>query len=134
MEAYLTLCYFIKHGDISLLQAAMQEVCIILQEPIANKPKYARKMLRQLHIIDTNASDLILQKAFLANALVNLQGQKDSFYEIDLLLEHQNGEFKRFRSDRGSSLQETDQMFKLHSLSVDALAKVRCVINRVVIR
>ena len=133
MEAYLTLCYSIKHGNVALLQGAMREVCIILQAPSANKPKYAREMLRQLHIMDTTASDPILQQAFLANALVNPQGRKDSFYEVDLLLEHQNGEFKRFRSDRGSSLQETDQMFKLHALSVDALAKVRRVMNKVVI-
>lgn len=133
MEAYLTLCYSIKHKDVGLLQSAMREVYIILQAPAANKPKYAREMLRQLHIIDTNASDPILKQAFLANALVNPQGRKDSFYEVDLLLEHQNGEFKRFRSDRGSSLQETDEMFKLHALSVDALAKVRRVMNKVII-
>lgn len=90
-------------------------------------------MLQQLHIIDTSASNPILQQAFLANALVNPRGEKDSFYKVDLLLEHQNGEFKRFRSDRGSSLQETDQMFKLHALSVNALAKVRRLMNRIVI-
>lgn len=49
---------------------------------------------------------------------------------MDLLLEHQNGEFKRFRSDRGLSLQETNQMFRLHALSVDALRKVRFAINK----
>ena len=134
IEAYLILCYSIKHRDIGLLETAMQEVCIILQSPINNKPKYARKMLQQLHIIDTNASDLILQKAFLANALINLQDRKDLFYEIDLLLEHQNREFKQFRLDRGFFLQETDQMFKLYFLLVDVLANVRRVINRVVIK
>lgn len=61
MEAYLTLCYSIKHGDIGLLRGAMREVCIILQAPSANKPKYAREMLRQLHIMDTTASNPILQ-------------------------------------------------------------------------
>lgn len=45
-------------------------------------------MLQQLHIIDTNAFNPILKQAFLANALVNLQGRKDSFYKVDLLLEH----------------------------------------------
>lgn len=52
----------------------MREVCIILQAPSANKPKYAREMLQQLPIIDTTASDPILQQALLANALVNPQG------------------------------------------------------------
>lgn len=46
MEPYMTLCYAIKHGDTGLLRHAMREVCIILQAPSANKPKYALAMLR----------------------------------------------------------------------------------------
>lgn len=88
IEAYLTLCYSIKYGDISLLRGTMREVCIILQAPSANKPKYVREMLQQLHIIDITTSNPILQQAFLVNALVNPQGQKDSFYKVDLLFEH----------------------------------------------
>lgn len=90
-------------------------------------------MLRQLYIIDTVAADPILQQAYLANALVSPQGFASSYYEMDLLLEHQNGAFKRFRSDRGSSLQDTDQTFRQHALSVDALTKVRRVMNRLII-
>ena len=133
MEPYMTFCYAIKNGDIGLLKHAMREVCIILQAPAASKPKYARAMLRQVHIFDTKAADPILQKAYLANALVNPRGKSQTFYEMDLLLEHQNGEFKRFRADQGSFLQESDEMFRLHALSVDALKKVRSSINRVII-
>lgn len=133
LEPYMTLSYAIKHGDIGLLRHAMQEVSVILQAPAANKPKYARAMLRQLHIFDTKASDPQLQESYLANALVNPRGLPHTFYEIDLLLEHQNGEFKRFRTDKGSSLQETDQMFRLHALSVNALCKVRLGMNKIII-
>lgn len=111
----------------------MREVCIILQAPSASKPKYARAMLRQLHIFDTDASTPQLQEAYLANSFVNPRGLPHTFYEIDLLLEHQNGEFKRFRTDRGSSLQETDQMFRQHALSVDALRKVRLGMNKIIV-
>lgn len=86
-----------------------------------------------MHILDIAAADLIFQNAYIANALVNLRELPFTLYEMDLLLEHQNGEFKRFRSDRGSSLQETDEMFKLHALIVDLLSKVRQSMNRVVI-
>lgn len=129
----MTLCYAIKNDDIGLLKYAMREVCIILQAPAASKPTYARAMLRQVHIFDTKAADPILQQAYLANALVNPRGKPQSFYKMDLLLEHQNGEFKRFRADRGSSLQESDEMFWLHALSVDALRKVRSSMNRIVV-
>lgn len=74
-----------------------------------------------------------MQEAYLANVLVNPRGLFHTFYEMDLLLEHQNGEFKKFRQDRGSSLQDSDEMFKLHALSVDALAKVRRAMNKVII-
>lgn len=90
-------------------------------------------MLRQMHILDTTAADPILQRAYIANALVNPRGLPFTFYEMDLLLEHQNGEFKWFRLDRGASLQETDEMIKLHALSVDALSKIRGVMNRVIV-
>ena len=133
MEAYLTLCYSIKWRDIGLLRSAMRKVTIIFQAPSAKKPKYAREMLRQMHILDTTAADTILQEAYIANALVNPRGLLSTFYEMDLLLEHQNGEFKRFRADRVSSLQETDEMFRLHALSVDTLSKVRGIMNRVII-
>lgn len=129
----MTLYYAIKNGDIGLLWHAMRKVGVILQAPAASKPKYARAMLRQLYIFDIQAADHILQKAYLANALVNPKGQPRTFYEMDLLLEYQNGEFKRFRADRGSSLQESDKMFRLHVLSVDALRKVRSSMNRIVI-
>ena len=133
MEAYLTFCYVIKWGDVGLLRNAMREIAIILQAPSTKKPKYAREMLRQVHILDTSAADSTLQNAYIANALVNPRGLPFTFYEIDLLLEHQNGEFKRFRSDRGSSLQETDEMLKLHSLTVSTLIKVRQAMNRVIV-
>ncbi len=74
----------------------MRELTIILQAPSARKPKYVREMLRQMHILDTNAADLILWRAYIANVLINPRGLPFTFYEMDLLLEYQNGEFKRF--------------------------------------
>ncbi len=88
MEVYLTLCWSIKFGDIGLLRDALRQVTIILQVPSAKKPKYAREMLRQIHILDTTAADLVLQRAYIANALVNFQCLPFTLYEMDLLLEH----------------------------------------------
>lgn len=47
-----------------------------------------------MHIFDTKAIDLVLQNVYLANALINFKGQLRTFYEINLLLEYQNREFK----------------------------------------
>ncbi len=76
----------------------MREVGVIFQALTVLKLKYTRVMLRQLHIFDTQAADPILQEAYLANAFVNPRGQPQTFYEMDLLLKHQNSEFKRFRA------------------------------------
>ena len=71
----MTLCYVIKNGDIGLFKHAMREVYIIFQAPAPSKPKYARAMLRQVHIFDIKAANPILQQTYLANALVNPRGK-----------------------------------------------------------
>lgn len=111
----------------------MREICIILQAPTIQKPKYVRELLKQVHIFDIIAADPILQEAYLANTLVNPQGLKHIFYEMDIIFEHQNGEFKRFCTNRASSLQESDEMFCLHILLVDSMRKVHFSLNKVII-
>lgn len=133
IEPYRTPSYFIKHGNIGLFWHAIREITVILKAPIVKKPKYARVMIRQIHIFDAKASDPQLQEAYLTNALVNPCGLPHIFYEIDLLLKYHNIEFKRFRADRGSFLQETDEIFWLHVLSVNSLHKVRLGMNRIIV-
>lgn len=55
---------------------------------LAKKPKYTRKKLCQMHIFDTIIGDPVFQKAYIANALVNLWDLLFIFYKIDLLLKH----------------------------------------------
>ena len=95
----MTLCHAIKTADTNLLCHAIRKICIIFQAQAASKLKYARAILRQIHIIDTKAAEPIFQEAYLANALVNPRGKSHTFYKMDLLLEHQNGKFKRFRAN-----------------------------------
>lgn len=96
MEPYMTLCYTIKHSYIELFSHTMKKICVILQVPTTCKPKYAQAMMRQLYIINLKSADFILEKAHMANTLGNLCGLPHIFYEIDLLLEHRNKEFKLF--------------------------------------
>ena len=44
MEPYMALCYAIKNGDTGLLRYVIREICIIIQAPMAKKPKYAKAM------------------------------------------------------------------------------------------
>lgn len=133
MELYLTLCYSIKFGDIDFYHHVMIEIYIIIQVPLTAKSKYAHVILRQLHIFDINAADLVLQEAYLAKSLVNLVGEGNTFYKMDLLLKHPNGRFKQFCSDRRSSLQKSNNLFWLQILLVDSLQKLRKSMNKVII-
>lgn len=52
------------------------------------------KMLQWFYIIDTTTSNLILESALLVYILINLQGQKDLLYKVDLRFEYQNRKFQ----------------------------------------
>lgn len=65
-----------------------------MQPLFAKKPKYAKEILRQMHILNTTFVNSILKKAYITNVLINLQGLLFIFYQMNLLLKHQNGEFK----------------------------------------
>ncbi len=125
MKAYFTLCYSIKHEDVRLLQNTLQKVNIIMQVSVGQNPRYFHELLWQLYVIDTTATDSILPEADLTNTLVNQRSLSYKFYKMDLSLKNRNDGLKRFQSNPELFLQETDQMFGLHTLSVDTFAKIR---------
>ncbi len=45
-------------------------------------------MLSQIYIFDTKTANLILQKAYLVNNLVNPQDLEHIFYKTNIFLEH----------------------------------------------
>lgn len=55
----MSFCYIIKNNDIGLLKHVMREVYIIFQALAVSKPKYARIILRQIHIFDIKEADPI---------------------------------------------------------------------------
>lgn len=122
--------YAIKYDNIGLLRYTIWEVHIVMHAPSASKPKHAKDLLWQLHIIDTAATNVMLQETYLANALVNLWELPHTFYEIDLLLEHQNSKFKQFCKDQGSFLQEINIIFRQHALTAKFFQKMRPAINK----
>lgn len=90
----MILYYVIKNGNNGFLKYALRKVYIIFQFPVVEKPKYVRAILRQVYIFDTMAIDPVLQESYLANLFINPRGQARIFYEMNLLLKHQNKEFK----------------------------------------
>ena len=92
VEVYKTLKYAIKHADIGLIRRVVNTYCVLFEG--SKQYKYAREMMFLKRLISTNACKSPLQKAILANSLVNLQGKPDTWFEIDLFNEHLNYNLK----------------------------------------
>lgn len=86
-----------------------------------------------MHISDTKAAHPVLHKAYLVNVLINSKSSTGTFYKIDLLLEYQNVEFKRFSLDYNFFLYGSNEMFWLQALLVDILRKIRFLMNWIII-
>src|SRR5467141_1658455 len=97
---YLLLKYAIKHADLGLLRRAIDKACCLFSG--SSHRKYAHEMLQFQKLLTTSASPT-LQRAILANNLVNFRGSHDSWFETDRMMEFHIGNMKDiFRAKRGS--------------------------------
>src|SRR5436190_23111682 len=80
------LKYGIKHADLGLIMRSIDACCLIFEG--SDQKRYAGRL------ISSKASDPMLQRAILSNSLVNMQGKPDSWLEVDLHIEHLNGDLK----------------------------------------
>lgn len=102
-QNYLLLKYAVKHADLGLLRRAIARSCVYFHA--SGQHKYAYEMLYLQRLISTDAAAPELQRAILANGLVNPTGVHDSWYETDRLVEFHNGTLKTIFNDRrGSSV------------------------------
>lgn len=60
IEVYFTLYYSIRRGNIGFLKKALYEITIIFNVPTAKKLKYAKKILCQIHILNTTTTNQVL--------------------------------------------------------------------------
>jgi hypothetical protein len=100
-QNYLLLKYAIKHADLGLILRAVQRSCVYFHA--SGQHKYAYEMLYFLRLTTTKAASPELQRAVLANGLVNTSGADDSWFETDRLVEFHNGQLKTIFNDRRGS-------------------------------
>ena len=72
MEVFLLLDHSIRHGDLGLLRQALGECSVVVQATESSKPKYAKELIRLIHMVDSPAASPELQNAILASCLDNL--------------------------------------------------------------
>jgi hypothetical protein len=116
-QTYLLLKYSIKHADLGLLCRAIDRCCVYFHG--SGQSKYAFEMLYLHRLTSTHAATPELQRAILANGLINRQGKADSWYETDRLVEFHNGTLRKLlNAKRGSSL-TMDYLFEHCALNTD---------------
>ena len=118
MEVYFQLRHSIKYGDIGLLRHALRDTCVIFQASEGGTFNYAAELIRLIHLYCSEASDVVLQEAMLANSLVNLQGSYDKYFETDRLLEYLNGILKEGLAARRNSTKSSDDLLKEIALTI----------------
>ena len=110
IDTYKLLKYAIKHADIGLLKRVIPRLCLYFAG--SSSKNYAYDMLLLGRLVGTSACDPVLQRAILANSLVNLRGRPDSFFETDRFNELLNLQLKELIWTRGNSTFGIDELFK----------------------
>ena len=128
METYCTLKHATKHGDVGLLQRVISRCCIYFHG--AKTFNYAREMLEMQRLISTEACSPELRRAILVNSLINVQGKEDSFKEVDLDIEHHNGNLKEFLNSRRNGTVNVDTLFDYAILCSDHAADLKVAIEK----
>ncbi|KAH6985308.1 hypothetical protein EDB80DRAFT_656411 [Ilyonectria destructans] len=119
-QTYLLLKYSIKHADLGLLRRAIDRCCVYFHG--SGQSRYAYEMLYLHRLTSTRAATPELQRAILANGLVNRQGKAGSWYETDRLVEFHNGTLRELlNAKRGSSL-TLDYLLEHCALNTDFFA------------
>jgi hypothetical protein len=87
-------------------------------------------MLEMQRLLSTKACSPELQRAILINSLINARGKKDSFKEVDLDIEHHNGNLKDFLNSRRNGTVGVDTLFKYAILCSDHATNLKEAIER----
>ena len=123
VETYKVLKYAIKHADIGLLKRAIARLCLYFAGSRSNN--YASEMMYFWRLIATEACDPVLQRAVLANGLINNRGEPNSFFEADRLNELLNLQLKELLRSRGNSTFGVDSLFRWSVLTTSYTGPLR---------
>ena len=110
VETYKVLKHAIKLTDIGLLSRVLPRICIYFAG--GRNKNYLLEMLHFFQLTSTDTCSPELQQAILVNSLVNIRGEQDSHYPIDLDNELLNRELKQLMHTRGNSTFNLDSLFR----------------------
>jgi hypothetical protein len=120
---YKILKKAIKYADIGILRRIFALCCFLFHG--SKKSKYAFLSLYMTWLTQTPAANPELQKAVLANGLVNIRGAEDSWFEIDRLNEFFNLQMKTLMATRRTSTLEVTPMFQQMALTASYCTELK---------
>ena len=120
---YKILKKSIKYADIGILRRIFAQCCLLFHG--SKKSKYAFLSLYMTWLTQTPAASPELQKAVLANGLVNIRGAEDSWFEIDRLNEFFNLQMKTLMATRRTSTLEVTPMFQQMALTASYCTELK---------
>jgi hypothetical protein len=115
IETYKSLKHAIKHADVGIIQQVFARCCLLFHS--SNKSKYAFLSLYMTWLTHTGAAEDELQKAILANSLVNLRGTEDGWFEMDRLNEFFNLHMKNIMVTQQTSTLDIHDLFRHTALT-----------------
>lgn len=127
-EVYRSLKLAIKIADIGILRQVIARCCILFLG--ASKQEYSNLSLYMAWLTHTNAAKPELQKAILANGLVNIRGHEDSWFEMDRLNEFFNLQMKDIMLCRRSSSLDPTRLFQNTALTASYYTVLRDTIQK----
>lgn len=122
-RGYLMLKLGIRHGDLGLIKRAIGFAVLFFNG--SRHRNYAYEMLYLYRLIATEAADPILQRAILANSLVNYSGCSDTFFETDRFVENLNGHMKRILNERRGPSITLQDLFEYSAINAPLFHRLR---------
>ena len=123
IEPYLILKYGIKHGDLGYVRMALMRMAFYFNG--SSSHKYGNLMLWWAHHTASGAAHPDLQRAILANSLINTTGRRNGFKEIDIYNEHLNGHLKETWNARKNSTFDFKYVIQYASLNAPYIQEIR---------
>ena len=116
VKTYKVLKYTIKHADIGLLKHIIARLYLYFTGLRSNN--YASKIIYFQRLITTEAYNPVLQRAILANRLINNRGELNSFFKADQLNKLLNLQLKELLQLHGNLTFGIDSLFRQSVLTI----------------
>ena len=129
IELFLLLRSAIKRGDVGLIRRLVTPLSVFFFG--SEQHRYGYEMMHLRWLLSDKVCEPVLQRAILASGLVNLNGLRDTFTAVDLVLEHVNCSYKLDMRNHKNSTHDVKSTFGRLGLTSAYTTKLRALIESI---